>query len=104
MALKNFKTVKGATKWPNTNWIAGSYEYRGFEFYFEAKGFPEPSIWGINDGYISKLYVKNTITNKCVFNYDRGYDVGNEKSHSKGMLKDLLEELTKICEAGWGIG
>lgn len=44
---------------------------------FEAQilSFDEPSEYGINEGRISKLWIRDNKNHKTVCNYDRGWDV-----------------------------
>ena len=50
-------------------WTRG--KLNGFEY--EIKHFDEGSIYGINEGRISKLWMRDERGN-CVANYDRGWD------------------------------
>lgn len=92
--MKDLKIEKGDRYYPyEGNWVVGTFYNRGATYKFNAKIYPEPSIYGINDGHVSKLWVKNLKLNKEVFNYDRGYDIGNELMTEKGMIKDLVDYL-----------
>lgn len=60
-------------------WIDGHIEipnmcqYGPFSYEFEAKVYDTPSPNGIDDGCISKLWVKDVNTNTQVIGYDRGW-------------------------------
>lgn len=57
------------------------------------KHFDEPSNeYGIDGGKISKLWIKNTKTNKVVANYDRGWDIELENDSK---LKKFYERIIK---------
>ncbi len=76
-----------------TNWVVGTFCNRGITYRFNAKVFYEPSIWGINDGNVSKLWVKNLKLDKEVFDFDRGFNIGNQSMVDKGMIKNLVDFL-----------
>lgn len=60
-------------------WIRGHItvqsvcRYHSCYYEFEAKVYGMPSKYGIDDGCISKLYVKDINTNTEVIGYDRGW-------------------------------
>ena len=89
--MKNLKLNTGKDLYPNSNWIVGTYQYRSEDYRFNAKINTIPSTFGINNGKILKLWVKNERTNKVVFSYDRGYDIGDESRTSYGMIKNLID-------------
>lgn len=84
----------GNDLYPNSNWVSGIYEYRGVEYNFEAKIFPEPSDFGINGGHISKLYIENMVTKQLIISYDRGHNHGDSERYNRGMVKELIDYLT----------
>lgn len=45
--------------------------YKGYQI--EAKVYDEGSVYGIDEGRISKLWISHNGT--CVVNYDRGWDI-----------------------------
>lgn len=92
--MKNLRIEKGKKYYPYaSNWVVGTFENRGATYRFNAKVYPEPSIYGIKEGRVSNLWVKNLKLDKEVFNYNRGFDIGNESMCEKGMIKDLLAYL-----------
>ena len=56
-------------------WIEGRIEiqYGTYSYEFEAKVYDTPSHNGIDDGCISKLYIKDIMTDTEVIGYDRGW-------------------------------
>ena len=57
---------------------------------FEAKVYDSPSKFGINNGRISKLFIK--IDGKEVCNYERGWDKKPSTADAKTAYKDILEK------------
>lgn len=53
------------------NWTFGTIG--GYDF--EIKHFEEPSIYGINEGRISKLWITKSALRETVASYDRGWDI-----------------------------
>lgn len=80
--MSQIKKIKNLVKLDN-NWISGEYE----GFVFEAKVFDKPSVFGIDNGRVSKLFV--TQNNKLVFNYDRGMDIDAPIGHE---IKNQIEK------------
>ena len=58
------------------------------EFKWAVKHYDEPSIFGINNGRISKLSIQKISNNEVMANYDRGWDV--EPSEEIKFLYDKL--------------
>lgn len=56
---------------------------------FEIKHFDEPSIYGINEGRISKLFVRRESDRTVVANFDRGWDVEPETDDAKEIVDTL---------------
>jgi hypothetical protein len=52
-------------------WVAG----RIGEYTYQAKVYPCGSLFGIRDGNISKLSIRDTATRKEIAAYDRGWDI-----------------------------
>lgn len=77
----------------SSNWVYGKTS-DGFNF--EAKLYNVGSIFGIKDGRVSKLWISNS-ENKCVANYDRGWDlkVSKEAKKSFSAIMELLENSPK---------
>ena len=59
--------------------------------YYEVKHYAEGSIFGINEGRISKLFMRKTGKTYC--NYDRGWDVmpDPEDQEAYGLYLGLLD-------------
>lgn len=55
-----------------------------------AKVFDEGSIYGINEGRISKLELRQN--GKIVYNYDRGLDIPPQTAEAETALAILLKE------------
>jgi len=58
--------------------------------HYWAKVFDEGSIYGINEGRISKLMLKQN--GKIVYNYDRGLDIPPQTAEAEMALTILLKE------------
>lgn len=58
------------------NWVVGTF--KGYKF--EAKIFSVRSVFGINEGRISKLMIIDQ-NGEWLFNYDRGMDVDHVLGH-----------------------
>ena len=43
-------------------------------FDFEVKHFDQPSVFGIDEGRISKLWIASRVSYRTVASYDRGWD------------------------------
>lgn len=54
--------------------------------------FDKPSVYGINNGKISKLYIKRLDNNKTVCNYDRGFDI-QPMEEVKAFYNEIINEL-----------
>ncbi len=52
----------------------GWYEGKQGIYRWQALVFDEPSRFGLDEGRVSKLWIKNTETGQVVFNFDRGLD------------------------------
>lgn len=78
-------------------WIRGRIElpsvcqYGSYSYEFEAKVYGVPSHYGIDDGCISKLYVKDVNTNTEVIGYDRGWYLEPCCPQEYAALNALLE-------------
>jgi len=71
------------------NWVKGIVG----DYKFEAKLFDEPSMYGINDGRVSKLSITDK-QNNWVINYDRGWDIEVTKK-TKPYFDAVMELLEK---------
>lgn len=58
--------------------------------HYWAKVFDEDSVYGINEGKISKLMLKQN--GEIVYNYDRGLDIPPQTIEAKTVLAILLKE------------
>ena len=56
------------------NWIDGNLRNNP-DMKINLKIFSEPSKYGIDEGRISKLWIKDNNTKQTLVNYDRGWDV-----------------------------
>lgn len=54
--------------------------------------FDKPSVYGINNGKISKLYIKRLDNNKTVCSYNRGLDA-QLKEEVKVFYNEIIKEL-----------
>lgn len=61
-------------------WHEGDLQVGKTNYHYWAKVYDEGSEWGINEGRISKLMIKQD--SKIVCNYDRGWDVEPKKGSS----------------------
>jgi hypothetical protein len=83
------------TSFPDgSNWVKGTVN--DGEFSFESKLFDEGSLYGINEGRISKLTIwkgKDFLWDGTVINYDRGWDIepGEE-------CQELFNEVVSFLE------
>lgn len=82
---------------PAYGWINGHIavqsvgKYYSCSYYFEAKVYDLPSKNGIDDGCISKLYVRQMNTGAEVIGYDRGWYLEPHCPQEYAALKALLE-------------
>ena len=81
------------------NWCGGTI---GKNFRFEAKLFDKGSLFGINSGRVSKLWIGNPDTHDCIVNYDRGWDVEPPEEYKATFdsVMALLESAPKRFENG----
>ena len=84
--------IRGRIEIPNV----GQYGSRSYEF--DAKVYGVPSHNGIDDGCISKLYVKDVNTNTEVIGYDRGWYLEPTCPHEYAALNALLEIFDTLCK------
>ena len=69
-------------------WTAG--RIGGYKF--EVKRFDDQSVYGINEGRISKLFVRRESDRTVVANFDRGWDVEPETNDAQEIV-DMLYTL-----------
>ena len=70
-------------------WNHGTIEVNGKRFYFCAKVYNEGSIYGIDEGRISKLEIR--LNDKIVCNYDRGWDIKPTGKDAKEAYRQILQ-------------
>lgn len=61
-------------------------------FYCECKVYDEGSVYGINEGRISKLYVRDEKSRKVLANYDRGWDIEPVDETAAKIVDQLLKK------------
>lgn len=79
----------------DSNWCDGMID----KYHFQAKLFDTGSIFGINDGRVSKLCIwddevrtkKMNFVGACIVNYDRGWDI--EPTDENKVYFDAVVEL-----------
>ena len=69
-------------------WKEGTIKVGGSWFHYWYKVFDEPSIFGIDEGRISKLMLKRK--DEIVCNYDRGWDIEPVDEATEMALQILL--------------
>ena len=70
-------------------WETGTLRVEDQVVGYSMKVFEEPSEYGINQGRISKLTLKND--NKVIANYDRGWDIMPTTKLAKKALEMILD-------------
>ena len=80
-------------------WTVGTVSYKKKIYVFEMKNFMEGSVYGIDKGCISKLFVSDPDAKKgeynhiiygaVVMNYDRGWDIRPKNDDAKAVLNAL---------------
>lgn len=74
-------------------WVKGRIVVNINDIYdFEAKVFDTGSEYGIGNGRVSKLNLREVNSTVDLINYDRGWDVVPKDNNSKLALKAILEE------------
>lgn len=76
------------------NWVGGELEYSGATYKVQAKVFDEPSQYGINNGRISKLWVKED-GYPVAIDYDRGW-VDGVPPYNEDLLNFVMKEVEKF--------
>lgn len=97
---KNCKVTDCTFKRLSDNWVGGDVtlsikDQDDVKYTYEAKVFDDPSDYGINDGRVSKLWIKNVSTKNVVCNYDRGWDIKPSDAPSKVVYKYVVDYLEK---------
>lgn len=75
----------------NPVWIIGSFIWNRKQYSVSGKVYLEGSKFGIDNGPISKLWIKDMEKSKVIVNYDRGWDVKPTDEN-----KDLYEAIKKL--------
>ena len=75
----------------NPVWIVGSVVCNGKQYSISGKVYLESSKFGIDNGPISKLWIKDMEKSKVIVNYDRGWDIKPTDEN-----KDLYEAIMKL--------
>lgn len=70
-------------------WEHGTLKVENQNVSYSIKVFEEPSRYGINQGKISKLTLKNN--NKIIANYDRGWDIMPTSELASEALEMILD-------------
>lgn len=68
-------------------WVRGTLNQHS-EYTFDAKVYDQPSKFGIEQGRVSKLMVRDH-TNEIVINYDRGWDTTPSNEKEVSVLRDI---------------
>ena len=58
---------------------------------YEIKVFDEGSIYGIDEGRISKLWLEDDDTGFCLASYDRGWDIMPCNEFAQKAVEELLD-------------
>lgn len=74
-----------------TNWISGSI-YHMEAYSFEAKLYNEGSQYGIDNGRVSKLTIKD-LSDNIIVNYDRSWDIEPSDTNEEYLLDELVDYL-----------
>lgn len=70
-------------------WEHGTLKVENQNVSYSIKVFGEPSRYGINQGKISKLTLKNN--NKIIASYDRGWDIMPTSKLANEVLEMILD-------------
>ena len=62
-------------------------------YWFQAKAYTGGSIYGINEGQVSKLEITSTATGAVVASYDRGWDMEPSRKADREALDAILAAL-----------
>ena len=77
------------------NWDIHEVELNGKRYSIERKIFEEPSEYGINEGRISKLFIRDKESGNVLVNYDRGWDVKPKSEEAKALFKHFTRDNKK---------
>lgn len=76
-------------------YIVGNAQYNGVDYKIDAKVFLEGSEYGIDNGPISKLSIKDIAKNELIINYDRGWDKKPDEQN-EFLYKETIKALTEF--------
>jgi len=74
----------------DTNWVRGVVD--DSEYRFTAKLYDEGSVFGIDDGRVSKLHIYNNV-GETIVHYDRGWNEEPSTREAWKVLRAVLEFL-----------
>lgn len=80
----------------NPVWIVGTAKIDGVNYGINGKVFLDGSVFGIDNGPISKLYIRNENERKVIVNYERGWDIVPETEYDKQIMDRVMQELQKF--------
>lgn len=83
----------------NDVWILGDVVVDGITYEINAKVFLEGSNYGIDNGPVSILWVKDNKNKKVVINYSRGWDIKPADEYYEAMCDMIVSEVTKFRNA-----
>lgn len=75
-----------------SGWVKGKVDFNGDEYDYQAKVFDDPSLYGIEEGRVSKLKIDNE-DGFCIARYDRRWEVSPESKDDKKVLKRVMRRL-----------
>ena len=75
MTKKNEVTLNHGERMKD-GWTVGTAACGGVEYKFNVKHYDEPSVFGINHGRISKLWLRRQRETRAVLSFDRGWEHG----------------------------
>lgn len=82
--------ITGTKKAMNT-WTLATATIDGKAYKIQMVKFPEPSIYGIRKGRISKLWAKAEDGSEII-NYDRGWDQRPASTEGKALLAAIIKQ------------
>jgi hypothetical protein len=88
-------TYKIKAKQNREGWVEGTIN--GYRFH--AKAYDEGSEFGLNQGRVSKLWIRDDAQAQTIANYERGWDVRPRKATDRRVLEALVEYLEALPTA-----